>query len=193
MTPKALSKPEIENLVVKAQKGDELAFSVVYDYFFERIFKYVSFRVSGEYTEDLVADIFLKMVQNLHLYKPQATASFSAWIFRLAHNHIIDHYRKQKELLAGFDEDGEIDSLMNNLTDEHHLPPDLELQQMLQAEKIKDYLGELKPSYREILELKFYQDFSNREIAEVTGKSEGNIRIIQLRALKELREKLEAS
>ena len=193
MQAKDLSKEAIEVLVIQAQKGEAEAFEDLYDYFFPKIYRHVSFRVEVEHVEDVVSDIFLKTVQYLPKYTKQKSASFAAWIFRIGHNQIIDHYRKQKEVLLTeeFGDEDAVESFFESLPDEDALPPDMQVQQLFQAHEIREVLQKLKPVHREILELKYLEDFSNREIAEITQKTEGNVRIIQLRALKELRTYLE--
>jgi len=192
MGKSSVSQEELEHLAEKAKHGSSDAFSDLYEYFFPRLYRHVSFRIESEYVEDVVSDVFLKMVQNLEKYKAQKNASFSAWIFRITHNLIIDHYRKQREIRSSeLSEDEEYTDFFGALPDVHHLPPDQDLQQEFEALAIKEALMDLKPAYREIIELRFLEEFSNKEIAQITGKSEGNIRIIQLRALKELRKIIE--
>ena len=191
MGAKELSKAEIESFVLQAQKGSIESFEILYDYFFDKIYRHVSFRVNAEYVEDLVSEVFLRLVQSISKYTPKKNASFAAWVFRIAHNQIIDHYRKQKEVLIAPNEDDAQESFFDTFPDEDTPTPDVQAQQLFEAKKIREALQKVRPAHREILELKYLEDFSNKEIAQVTGKSEGNIRIIQLRALKELRTYLE--
>ena len=119
----------------------------------------------------------------LKTYKYREKFGFNAWIFRIAHNRVVDFYRKQKELyILDDDEVGEKFHLPSD--DEHPLQ---KIQREWEAGKIREILSQLSPLNREIIELKFLEDFSNYEISHITGKSEGNIRVIQLRALRELR------
>lgn len=184
MESEKISVATIETWVVKAQKGHEKSFSLIYDHFFSPIFRYVSFRVPQEHTEDLVGDIFFKVVNHLPKYKPQATASFKAWLYRIAHNQVIDFYRKRKELLG---EDQIEENFFVQLPDEKTPQPNKALMKDEESKKIHEVLKKLSPTHRTILELKFLEDFSNTEVAKITGKSEGNIRLMQLRALREMR------
>jgi len=175
----------VEKLVGKAQKGDRSSFNMLFDIYFDRIYRYIGFRVPEDDIEDLTGDIFLKFVENIANYKLVKGASFSAWLFRIAHNRVIDFYRKKKEILGiGTDED---DNFWEILPDEKELKPDEKVLVLEREKQIREVLTKLPASYREILELKFLEDFSNLEISQITGKSEGNIRIIQLRALREMR------
>ncbi len=179
------SKAYIEKIVKKSQRGDENSFAEIFDIFYEKIFKYIKFRVDQNEVDDLVGEVFLKTVKNLKKYKPQERSTFGSWIYRIAHNVVIDFYRKKQEFL-GIDIDSEDEEYSIQLVDDSP-GPDKIMEQKIEFEKIQKVLNKLSATNREIIELKFMEDFSNFEIAQITGKSEGNIRIIQLRALRELR------
>ncbi len=188
MSEEHLSPEVVESVVQKAQNGDQASFTQLFDWYFDRIFRYVSFRVDSEVCEDVVGDVFLKVVQNLKKYQPQPKVSFSAWIYKIAHNTVIDHYRKKKEILGiGNEEDSEFEDFWESLPDEMNLLPDEEVHNHFQYEKLHASLKRLKPIHREVLELKFLEGFSNKEVAQVLNRTEGNIRILQLRALREIR------
>lgn len=189
MTP-LLTNREIEQLVIQAQKGDEEAFSRVFDEFFEPIARYTKLRTKPEEAEDIINEIFLKVVRNLPRYTPHqrilagGRGPFAAWIFRIARNQIIDLYRKKRDHLSLHDpETGE---LKFDFPDPR-LDPQQSAEQHEAHRAIHTALKKLPASHREILELKFLHQFSNTEISEITKKSEGAIRVAQLRALRELR------
>lgn len=182
----ALRPPDIEKLVKKAQDGHQKSFEKIFEHFFDRIFRYVSFRVHLEDREDIVSDVFLKVVQKIDTYVADDRSGFNAWIFRIAHNTVVDFYRKNKEIVI--EQKEEEGSLFEHLPDKMPTPDEL-THQTLENEKLLRLLSTLSDQYREILELKYLEGFDNREIAQITGKTEGNIRIIQLRALRALREK----
>ena len=173
----------LEALVAAAQSGDEAAFSQLYDLLFDRLWRYVSFRVDGAEVEDLVSEIWLKIVQNMKKYKVQSGATFSSWAFRIAHNIVIDFYRKKKEVL-GVDTDE--NEFFAQLADAERTPDEVALKAS-EYEQLHAALLKLKPDHREILQLKFLEGFSNKEIAAITKRTEGNVRILQLRALREIR------
>ncbi len=181
---------EIEHFVVQAQQGNEDAFEKLFDLYHEPIFRYVRLRSNPNEAEDLVSDIFLKIVKNLSRYKPQkkvienGRGAFVAWIFRIARNLIIDQYRRAHEAISLHDpESGE---LRFDLPDPR-LNPQQSAEQHEAHRFIHAALKKLPSTHREILELKFLHDFSNTEIAQITGKNEGTIRVAQLRALREMR------
>lgn len=179
-----LTKLEVEKLVIRAQRGDESSFSELFDYFYPKISRYISFRVNNEDAEDLTADVFLKVVDKLKKYEKIGKGTFSAWIFRIAHNLVIDFYRKKKELLQLTDP--ETGAIKFDIPDSALNPHESSIQQE-EHDKIREILHSLSDNNREVLQLKFLEGFSNQEIAGIIGKTEGNVRVIQLRALRELR------
>lgn len=185
MKSEEFSPADIEALVLKAQNGDQDSFAVLFDIWFDRVYRYTAYRVDADECEDLVSEIFLKLVQYLPQYQSRSGIGFGAWLFKMAHNTIIDWYRKKKDLLGS---DLEIDNedFFAKVIDEQPLP-NQQVNSLYDYENVYNFLKKLKPDHREVLELKFLEGFSNREIAAITGKTEGNIRIMQLRALKEMR------
>ena len=190
MTRKEFSAAEVEALVIKAQNGDQDSFAQLFDIWFDRVYRYTAYRVDAAECEDIVSEIFLKLVQHLPQYKSRSGIGFGAWLFRMAHNTIIDWYRKKKALL-GSDLETDDQDFFATIVDEQPQPDD-QLNRLYDYDRVYRFLKKLKSDHREILELKFLEGFSNKEIASITGKSEGNIRIIQLRALKEMRQYLQS-
>jgi len=186
----ALPADQIEILAKASQAGSEDSFSKLFNALYEKIFRYISFKVKPEEVEDLVSDVFLKVVTKLQSYKLPAhkKTGFTAWVFRIAHNTVVDHYRTQRHLLR-LDDDTYSDTPFD-IPDKAPLP-DEELQKEFESVRIRSVLEKLSPLHREVLELKYLEDFSNTEIAHITGKKEGNIRIIQMRALREMKKELE--
>lgn len=172
---------EIENLVLLVQGGDKEAFSDIYNLFIDPIYRYVYYKVSEAEVDDIVETVFLKVWENIKQYKPQKK-SFSAWVFRIAHNLVVDHYRSAKP----FDE---LDYKIADYKREHN--PIKTTEDTLEQNLLRMAMEKLKDNYREFLIYKFINDLSNREIADILGKSEGSLRILQFRALKALKQELE--
>ncbi len=179
-----IRKEEIEKLVVLAQKGDHESFSKIYDIYIDHIYRYVYYRVKSADAEDLAGTVFMKVWENLRSYKAHKKKSFSAWIFRIAHNLVVDYYRAAKD--RDFDE-LKIDTAS---LDRQHSP-------IKNTEKVLDNgvlqiaIKKLKRNYQDIIIYKFINEFSNSEIASLLRKSEGSLRILQHRALKALKHELE--
>ncbi len=175
---------EIEDLVLKAQGGDQDAFAKIYDIFVDPIYRYVFYRVNDGEAEDLVGTIFLKVWEHIQKYK-QGVHPFSAWIFRIAHNLVVDHYRSAKDRNY---EDLDLNLEVPDMKREHN--PIRMTESAMHQEVLKMALLKLKKPYQEILIHKFINDLSNQEIANILRKSEGSLRILQFRALKALRQEL---
>lgn len=174
----------LETLVDQSQKGDEEAFRDLFDIFFDPLTQYVARRTPFEEVEDLVSEIFVKIIQSLGKYQKK-TGGFRAWVFRIAHNHVIDYYRRKKELLSLSDDEGQQYVLE---IEDTQPTPDEQTNSKLENKKLFKTLTKLSPTHREILELRFLEGFTTEEIANITGKTDGNIRIMQMRALRHARE-----
>lgn len=172
----------IESWVKLAQEGDKSAFADLYEHFFDSIYRYVYFRVAPSEVDDIVETVFVKVWTKLPSYESR-DVGFNAWIFRIAHNAVIDHRRTHKSLLP-------IDP---SLPDEapKNAPKAITHERLL-AEELRVEIEALKDPYRQVVSLKFLSGLDNAEIAEILGEREGNIRVIQHRALKMLKERFEA-
>jgi len=177
-----LSDKEIEELVLKSQKGDQEAFGKVYDLYVTPIYRYIFYKVSDSDVEDLTEILFLKAWENIRKYKKRKKTSFKSWLFRIAHNLVVDHYRLNREHAS-------LDPWISDTKKE--ADPARLAQDSLNNERLKFAISKLKKGYQQILILKFINDLSNTEISEVLKKSEGSVRILQFRALKALKIQLE--
>lgn len=173
---------KIEALVLLIKNGDKDAFSDLYDIFIDPLYRYLYFSVPQSNVEDLTMVIFMKIWEKIASYKDQNGASFKSWFFKLARNVVVDFYRSNKEVqeLPEYLEDDGEDG------DPHH-----KVEQLLDEEKLKYYLGRVKKSYRDFLTLKFLGDFSNKEIAQIMKKKEASLRVLQHRALNSMKELIE--
>lgn len=175
--PKELSNEQIDALVLDAQEGDKDAFAQIYDQYFDSIYRYVFFRVSACDVDDIVETVFIKAWTKLPQYEKR-DVSFGAWLFRIAHNAVIDHRRAHRPL-------AQIDP---RVADESRAArPRKRTEHALMAEKIRWAVAQLKEPYRQVVTLKFLMGLDNKEVAEIMSEREGNIRVIQFRALKKLK------
>lgn len=172
-----LDEKQIDKLVRESQKGNSKAFGELYDVFFPQIHKYVYYKVSEEHVDDVVSAIFIKTWSKLNKYKKK-TCSFGSWVFRIAHNTVIDHYRTNKEFYE----------LEERIADDNQaLSPERLTDMTLTGERVHRALGKLSDKYQEVILLKFMNDMSNPDIADIMKISESNVRTLQHRALKQLK------
>lgn len=172
---------EIEKLVTESQRGDSAAFGKLYDIFIDPIYRYVHYRVGASDSEDLTELVFLKSWENVRQYK-KGIRSFSSWIFRIAHNVVVDHYRSRHPE----------DELTEDIIDHRdEANSQKRAHQSFDQEILGKAMREIKDHYRQILILKYINDLTNDEIAYIMGRSHAALRILQFRALRSLRRVLE--
>lgn len=141
------------------------------------IYRYIYYRVNELIAEDLTEETFLRAWQSLSRYKKGAFP-FTSWIFKIAHNLVVDHYRKQRT----------IEELDENMSDEglsHEPVRKIELK--LNHFTLRKAIRKLPADHQQVIILKYINELENEEISQVMGKSEGAIRLIQFRALGQLR------
>lgn len=171
--------PEIIKLVNKAACGDIEAFGQLYAIYMDRIYRYALYQVKDKMTaEDITEDVFLKAWKAIKTCKGKGK-TFSSWIYRIAHNHIINTRRNFNRLSSI-----EVEKL-HAVND-----PDLIFEMNSDQQELLDSIAELPPNQAQVITLKFIEGFNNREIGKILGKSEGAVRISQLRALTTLRKKI---
>lgn len=170
-----LGKDKIEQLVEKAKSLDQHALAELCEYFYPRIYRYVFYRVnSAEDAEDITGEVFLRMIRALQKQR----GSFTAWLFRIASNLLIDYYRhraSQPELVAA--EEAHASSARNSI----------DSQDILLQDRLKQSLGKLSSEQQQVITLKFIEGYNNSEIADILGKSVGAVKGLQFRALAALK------
>lgn len=157
--------------------GDLSAFDVLYTAHVDSIYRYLYRRTLNRMTaEDLASTTFLKALEKIDAYDP-AKGRFGGWVMTIAKNVLTDHYRGLKPH-ADIDDVWDLrsdDDVAGNLDDrEAH-------------KELRDALGKLPKDKREIVLLRVWEDLSYAEIAALTGKTEGNCKVIFSRAMKDLR------
>jgi len=164
-----------EHLLIEEAQRDPARFANLYDIYFDRIYAYVAHRVgSREETEDLVSEVFHKALANLRRFEWKG-APFSAWLYRIAANEIADRAER--------------------LGRERTIGAPLEAEEADQEEaqdrsKVFALVRELPEDQRRVLELRFIEDKTTREVAEVLGRSEGAIKQLQFRGLERVRARI---
>lgn len=171
-----------KDLIRRAKSGEEAPFGQLYDHYIAPIYRFILVKVNNKAeAEDLTHDVFLSAWQNLKSYKFQGFP-FSSWLYQIARNKVIDHYRTKKPntSLENLDEDVlKIVGVVENRLDV-----------ALDLERVKQAIAQLTPEQQDVVMLKFVEDLSNEEIADALGKTEGAIRLLQHRAIGNLKELL---
>ena len=170
-------------LAQRASQRDPDAFATLYTAYVEKIYKYIYYKVGNpSEAEDLCEQVFLKAWEAIGRYTWYGYP-FSSWLYRLAHNLVVDHYRTQREILPLND---------TMLIREEPIDPEVALARSLGANDLRRAILRLTPEQRQVICLKFIEGYSNSEIATLMQKKEGAIRALQYRALRSLQAILEA-
>ena len=178
-----------ERRLVEAARSDPARFGDLYEHSFAVVYAYISRRVGDRSeTEDLTAEVFRKALTNLPRFK-WTGAPFAAWLFRIASNLIADRAkRKAREGNIPIDESRPLRAMANAKTTKQTQQSELEAcERRAQLFKLVQGLAE---DQRRVVEMRFAQEKSIREIAEELERSEGAVKQLQFRALRNLRAQL---
>jgi RNA polymerase sigma-70 factor (ECF subfamily) len=171
-----------ESLIRRAQQRDQVALTQLYEENFDRIYRYCAIKI-GDRTEaeDMTQQVFLNAIKSLPSYKFKGMP-FSSWLYRIAHNQVVDHLRKKaKHATVPIDE-------MVPAKDD----PREEAEVKLQIEELALAAKKLTAAQREVISLRFAAELSVAEVARAMGKSEGAIKALQHSAILALRRVLAA-
>lgn len=167
--------------IQEAKKGNKEAFGVLYDYYLPQIYRFISFKVnrSKAEAEDLTHEVFLSAWKNMPSYRLKGFP-FSSWLYQIARNAVIDSYRTAKH---------HVQIEMVNENNLQTIPSSQEeINTILEMEKVKKCMEQLRPDYQDLIIMRFIEEMPNDEIAAALCKSEGAVRLMQHRAMKDLKE-----
>lgn len=171
--------PADADLVAKAIAGDREAFGDLYEHYLPAIYRYVFYRIGevGE-AEDLTETVFVKAWEAMERYRP-TEAPFGAWLYRIAHNLIVDRHRAQKP----------VDPLDERVVEARpEADPAAQAEAREAASALAQALRQLEPAQQEVLALRFVNGLSHAETATIMGRSAGAVRVLQHRALAAVRQ-----
>jgi len=169
-----------EQLIQNAKSGNAESFGALYDLYMPRIYRFIFLRTHHkEDAEDLTHQVFVNAWQGLHRYEPRGFP-FGSWLYRIATNAVIDHYRTARAHAP-------LEAIPEELLAEHGSASEA-IDTAIDLNRVRAMLTKLEPDQQNVLLMKFVDDMSNREIAQALGKSEGGVRVIQHRAIKKLKE-----
>ena len=179
-----ISQALVQELVARAQLGDQNAYATLYNTYSKKIHSYLRYHLNNraEVAEDLAADVFLKAMEKINSYQFNGVP-FSAWLYRIAHNHLIDYLRAQpKKQGVSLDECVGVDD------------PSAEksLDQTLNQQQLSGAFEGLTEDQRQVIVYRFLQDRSIADTARLMEKNEDAVKQLQVRALRNMRKVLTA-
>jgi RNA polymerase sigma-70 factor, ECF subfamily len=168
------------DLIRAAQHGDRDAFGQLYERYFDRVYSYVSFKLNNHVeAEDVAGQVFLKALESLGSYK-WTGVPFQAWLFRIAHNLVIDFVRRKGRRPS--------EPLDEALPDDRQMAdPSALLVEKVAREGLIEAVDRLTDLQKQVIALKFAGGLSNAEVARILGKTEGAVKALQHAALDSLK------
>lgn len=173
-----------EALLASAAAFDETALGELYDRYESRIYSYI-FRRTGDATlaEDLTAQVFLKMLEAIRSSKAWHS-SFSGWLYRIAHNAVIDYYRQRdRQQLV------QLEDAVSVVASDHN--PVVIAETNMDANRLRAAIARLTEEQADVIGLRFLEGYSISEVAIMMDKTEGSIKALQYRAVATLRQLLQ--
>ena len=176
------STANVRRLVDRAQQGDRAALEELYLIHFDRIYSYLHMSVGNKHdAEDLTTQTFLKMLESIGRFRWQS-APFSAWLFRIAHNLAMDHFRARRR----WQPEEEVPEPMGS----EEPSAELAAMQEIGRQSMLEMIEKLSPEQQQVLTLKFVFNFPNADVAKILDKTEGAIKSLQHRALASLQKQI---
>ena len=167
------------NLVARAKMGETEAFGLLYDFYMPRIYRFVLLKVGQrEEAEDLTHQAFLKAWENIEQYDFRGY-SFGSWLYRIARNVTVDYYRGAR-LEVSVEDVSEIHLAKDDSLEEN-------VERSLEWQGLVESIKKLKEVEQDVIVMRFVEDLSLKDIASAIGKSEGAVKVIQHRAIKNLK------
>lgn len=178
-----MDKIEGEEILIKrVQQGDKEALGEVFNFYYDKIFRFAYRRTSSQETaEDITSEVFLNAIKNIQSFQWKKADSFKNWIYRIANNKICDYFRKSYRVKTiELERVGELkDGSQNN-------PQEL-LISKAHNEEINKAISQLSEKDQQVLNLTFFEEMKTEEIAEVLDCSVNSVYIRLHRALKKLK------
>jgi RNA polymerase sigma-70 factor (ECF subfamily) len=175
-------EPVSDTTLIAAKDGDQEALAGIYRQYGNNVFRYILSRVGDQGTaEDLTADVFIRMIEKIGSYELRGKPFF-AWLISIAHNIVIDHFRRQQRVEVGADQD-----LAENAASLEELD---EVYVIEQYSELAGIINELPASQQQVIYFRFIEGFSERETALMLESTEGGVRSKQYRAMKTIRNSL---
>jgi RNA polymerase sigma-70 factor (ECF subfamily) len=166
------------NKKIDEQREKESKLAGLYDEYFDRVARYIYVRLGDRNeAENLAGDVFLKALESLRSYRERGVP-MQAWLFRIAHNILVDYLRKKKRMSTV-----PIDEVSIASQDDPVATADMSIK----LKRVNEVMLELTPEQREVVQLRFFGELSSKEVGAILNKSDGAVREMQRAALEKLR------
>lgn len=183
--PVPVQAAEDATLARRAKNGETQAFAGLYDRYFERVYRYVYYRVREEAeAEDVTSEVFFRALRAMPRYEPRQP--FLAWLYRIARNAIIDRRRAMRPRVS-FE-----DALAHPDAGDHVVDPDVSLLASDRRSRLRIAISNLTSEQQEVVLLRFVEGLSAEEVGQIMGKRAGTVRGLQFRALQSLKKHITA-
>ena len=163
---------------IDAQEDNEIELAALYEEYYDKIARYAYVRIGDRVeAEDIAGEVFLKALQSLKSYRARGIP-MQAWLFKIAHNLVVDYFRKmQKRKTVPID----------NIQIESGIDPAIKAEQNAELVRVKKAMEQLTHKQREVLRLRFFSELTSKEAGQVLNKSGGAVREMQRSAIEKLR------
>ncbi len=154
-------------IIAQIQRGNTDQFVLLYDSYVEKIYKFIFFRtLHRELAEDITSQAFIRALEKISTFSPDK-GTFQAWLYQIARNIMIDEYRKQKPT--------------DNIDEHEHLPSsenvEANVDKGMNIAKLKQLLRQLPEDAQELVTMRMWNELSYSEISQITGKTEGSLKM----------------
>lgn len=172
-----LADRALVSVIKAAQRHDSVAFDRLYTHYTDALYRYVYARCGDAVlAEELLGELWLRVVERITSFRlpaDGAEVAFTAWLYQIARNLVVDAYRKKKHVTLPLDDSWQS---LDPAVDE-------EIGRRAHYDALQDALGRLTPDQREVVMLRFFEGRTSAEVAHLTGRSETAVKALQHRAL----------
>jgi len=173
-------------LASRASRGEREAYAELYQRYVDKIYRYIYYKVGRrDETEDLTSQTFMKAWDAIGDYEWR-NHPFGAWLFRIAHNLVVDYHRARRDNVSLTDATPQLEQRASR----DEIRPEQVLGEMITMDRVRHAIGRLTEEQQQVLILRFFEGLSTGEVADLMGKRRGAIRGLQFRALSALRDLL---
>lgn len=173
-------------LAARASQGERAAYAQLYEAYVDKIFRYIYYKVGQRAdAEDLTSLTFMKAWDAIGDYEWR-NHPFGAWLFRIAHNLVVDHHRARRENITLSDATPQLEQRASR----DEIRPERMLSDLITTDRIHHAIHRLTEEQQQVLILRFFEGLSTGEVADMMNKRRGAIRGLQFRALSALRDLL---